>query len=432
MVCIGIYLLLVLYMILKKKKKLPENCYGKTSTQIFGCLLAANTLAFLLLVIDTGGNSGGKQERILRNHHGRGTKTEELQMTIPGKVKREPVKIKVQEQAYTKKEIQALFKKVVQELDTVILGKNKSKDRVETNLNLIQTVPDTGISMEWALNRYDVMNIYGELQKGELKEEGTLVEIRGVMHYDTEEALYVTNVRIYPLKKTGNQKVVSEVQKMTEESDRQTKEQKALKLPTTWKGEKVIWTKPVNRRGYVVLALGGVGAGLLLLLKKQKEYKKRQERRQQMMLDYPEIVNKFMLLLGAGMTVKNAWKKIVSDYAEQREILGMRYAYEEMNQTLRQMQGGVTEAESYERFGKRCGLQPYLKLGALLSQNLRKGTKGLSDLLQLEAIQAFEERKNLAKRLGEEASTKLLVPMFFMLAIVLVIVIVPAFLSVQI
>ncbi|MEG0227869.1 MAG: hypothetical protein RR683_04070, partial [Lachnospiraceae bacterium] len=77
------------------------------------------------------------------------------------------------------------------------------------------------------------------------------------------------------------------------------------------------------------------------------------------------------------------------------------------------------------------GLQPYLKLGALLSQNLRKGTKGLSDLLQLEAIQAFEERKNLAKRLGEEASTKLLVPMFFMLAIVLVIVIVPAFLSVQ-
>ena len=36
-----------------------------------------------------------------------------------------------------------------------------------------------------------------------------------------------------------------------------------------------------------------------------------------------------------------------------------------------------------------------------------------------------------AKRAGEEAGTKLLLPMFLMLAVVLVIVIVPAFLSVQ-
>ena len=53
-------------------------------------------------------------------------------------------------------------------------------------------------------------------------------------------------------------------------------------------------------------------------------------------------------------------------------------------------------------------------------------------MLKLEAIQAFEERKAKARRLGEEAGTKLLLPMFLMLAIVLVIVIVPAFLSVQI
>ncbi len=66
-----------------------------------------------------------------------------------------------------------------------------------------------------------------------------------------------------------------------------------------------------------------------------------------------------------------------------------------------------------------------------MSQNLRKGTKGLTQMLRMEAIQAFEERKARAKRLGEEAGTKLLAPMFLMLAVVLVIVIVPAFLSIQ-
>ena len=67
------------------------------------------------------------------------------------------------------------------------------------------------------------------------------------------------------------------------------------------------------------------------------------------------------------------------------------------------MDSGVTEAEGYENFGRRCDLQIYIRLGALLSQNLRKGTKGLSELLKLESIQAFEERKARAKRLGEEA-----------------------------
>ena len=56
----------------------------------------------------------------------------------------------------------------------------------------------------------------------------------------------------------------------------------------------------------------------------------------------------------------------------------------------------------------------------------------VSELLKLESIQAFEERKARAKRLGEEAGTKLLLPMFLMLAVVLIIVIVPAFLTMQI
>ena len=67
-----------------------------------------------------------------------------------------------------------------------------------------------------------------------------------------------------------------------------------------------------------------------------------------------------------------------------------------------------------------------------MSQNLRIGTKGMTQILKNEHQQPFEERKARARRKGEEAGTKLLLPMFLMLAVVLVIVIVPAFLSVQI
>ena len=96
------------------------------------------------------------------------------------------------------------------------------------------------------------------------------------------------------------------------------------------------------------------------------------------------------------------------------------------------MKSGIAEAESYERFARRCGLTVYMKFGALLSQNLKKGTKGLADIFRMEAVQAMEDRKSRAKRLGEEAGTKLLVPMFLMLAVVMAVIIIPAFWSIQI
>ena len=85
----------------------------------------------------------------------------------------------------------------------------------------------------------------------------------------------------------------------------------------------------------------------------------------------------------------------------------------------------------YENYGTRCGISVYKKFGMMLSQNLRKGTKGLTELLGREAEDAFEERKNLAKKIGEEAGTKLMIPMFLMLIIVFAMVIVPAFFSIQ-
>lgn len=95
------------------------------------------------------------------------------------------------------------------------------------------------------------------------------------------------------------------------------------------------------------------------------------------------------------------------------------------------MQSGITEAECYEHFGKRIGLPSYVKLGALLSQNLRKGTKGLTEILAQEAMQAYEERRQFMKKQGEEISTKLLLPMSMMLIVVLTIVVVPAFLTIS-
>ena len=62
-------------------------------------------------------------------------------------------------------------------------------------------------------------------------------------------------------------------------------------------------------------------------------------------------------------------------------------------------------------------------------QNLKKGNKELLSVMQQEAKASFEERRNTARKLGEEAETKLLLPMIVMLAITMLIIIIPAYYS---
>ena len=94
-----------------------------------------------------------------------------------------------------------------------------------------------------------------------------------------------------------------------------------------------------------------------------------------------------------------------------------------------EMDSGVAEMEAYRRFGERCGQMKYKTFSTILIQNLQKGSHRMEDLLEKEALEAWDERKRKARVLGETAATKLLVPMVMMLAVVMAIIMIPAFLS---
>ncbi len=133
------------------------------------------------------------------------------------------------------------------------------------------------------------------------------------------------------------------------------------------------------------------------------------------------------------MTVKRAFCRIAFSYREKRkkQQTGLCIVCEEMLITCHEMESGVGEERAYERFGERCGLESYRKLGNILSQNLRKGGTAMTVLLEKEVENAFEERKSAAKRYGEEAGTKLLFPMILMLGMIMAILIVPAVMAFQ-
>ena len=160
------------------------------------------------------------------------------------------------------------------------------------------------------------------------------------------------------------------------------------------------------------------------ILEEEKVQESVKKKKTGLMMDYASFLYKLTSLLRAGLTIRGAFEKI----AETKQVR-KHYIDEEVRKCCNEMRSGIAEAQAYENFGRRCQIPEYIKTGTLLAQNLRKGSDGLADLLEAEALRGMEERQNLARKLGEQAGTKLLFPMMLMLGVVMVILMAPAFLS---
>ena len=367
---------------------------------------------------------------VSRNSQGQGEREEKLKVQIGDT--EETMTVTVGEQEYTQEQLDKVFREAGEQLEKLVLGENESLDEVRSSLNLVSSIPDTGISVSWEVDEHETMNLQGELKTENLTDEGTLVKLTAVLSYKEETAETAFFARLYPPRLNQTEKLLKRLDEEIGRMDEETKEDEYLSLPSNVDGIPVIWKYGRNFRALGLMLMGAAAALFLYAAEQEKQKNRKKEREVQMALDYPQMVSKLTLYLGAGMTVRKAWYRIAEDYELSKEEKGKREVYEEMLYTMHEIQGGGSEGECYEKFGERCALPAYKKFGAMLSQNLKKGTKGLAPLLKQEADNAFEERKSLAKRLGEEAGTRMLLPMFLMLAVVLVIIVVPAFFSIQI
>ena len=197
-------------------------------------------------------------------------------------------------------------------------------------------------------------------------------------------------------------------------------------LPSDWEGRKLEWKTPYDTTGNMLAAIFLAAAFVMIVIIAREEQKARTKRYEELMMDYPGLIMKFTLLVQAGMTVRNTFRKMASDYKNKNE---KRIAYEELVTACHEMESGISEMEAYRRFGERCGHVKYKTFATLLIQNLQKGSRHMGEMLEKESVEAWDDRKRKAKVQGEAATTKLLFPMILMLGVVMAIVMLPACLS---
>ena len=363
---------------------------------------------------------------IERNAYGGGDVPVELSAQIDGE-EDEIFQYIVEERKYTKEEAEALYQSAVQILPEIICGQNDSLEDVRHDLELVTRIEDYPFELSWESSSYALVNTDGTVDNTKI-DEGVVVMLTAHIRYERYSWDYQLYVQVNPVIYTHRETVRRHIEELLHMQQEYTENQELMILPDSVESEPIIWKEIIrDSSGYfLILILAAVG---LLYWGSGKELDRQLEQRKgELLLDYPEIVNKLALYMGAGMTIRNAFLKMGEDYKRQQKER-RRYIYEEILIACNELQSGRPESEVYDHFGRRCQVPAYMKLSTLLSQNIRKGSNDLLLMLRQEADNAFAERKNMAKKLGEEAGTKLLLPMMMMLCIVMVIIMIPAYFS---
>ncbi|GJM78247.1 hypothetical protein HMSSN139_07430 [Paenibacillus sp. HMSSN-139] len=175
--------------------------------------------------------------------------------------------------------------------------------------------------------------------------------------------------------------------------------------------------------GVAGFVIGGLLAVLVPMALINDLHRKVQRREQAVLLELPELLNKIVLLVGAGSTVQQAIKLCLD---RKREQAG-HPLYRELLQMQKEWEGGDSFQQAMEGFSKRCGIQEVAAFTTAVLLNYRRGGEEFALALRDLSHSLWEKRKAVGKTLGEQASSKLVFPMVLLFMAVLILVGAPAF-----
>ena len=408
--------------------RLTQEYLIKKLGTVIAIAVAGGLLSIAVLTADIRHTEELTDGAIERNDYGGGEKTVSLDIYRDGKLFQRDKPIVIDERKYTEDEMRQIFTLVAEELEASLPGENSSADHIDRDLVLLKESAVYPVSVEWLISDYDVLTSSGHIRDDFHDINGREVKLTAGLSYEQFSEDHVFHVKVFPAYREADDRLSHDIDMSISDLAHDTACSSIQSLPDRVDGFRISYAKALPHTWIYILFVTALGAAAVYIGKDRDLKAEVSEREREMLLDYPEIVSKLTLLVGAGLTLRAAFEKVAADY-KNRTYGRKSYACEEMLITVYRMRSGVSEYEAYLDFGKRCAVRRYTKLGALFSQNIKKGSAGLLSELEKEVRDAFEERKAAARKRGEEAGTKLLLPMAMMLSVVMIVIIVPAFMA---
>lgn len=162
---------------------------------------------------------------------------------------------------------------------------------------------------------------------------------------------------------------------------------------------------------------------ILAVFTKLKIDAKIKEQHEQILLDYPNVLSKMALLINAGMILREAWVSVSES--------GSGKLYLEMQNATKKIENGYSDLQAYEELAEACKVNEIKKFVSIICQNVQKGSSELTHVLKELSVDAWTLKKNVAKMRGDNAGSKLIIPVMISFAAILMMIMVPIMTGMQ-
>ncbi|MCR4717137.1 MAG: hypothetical protein K5656_08145 [Lachnospiraceae bacterium] len=332
----------------------------------------------------------------------------------------EEIKVKVSPREYSQNELEAYIDDAFKKGFKIALNENESFDMIQGPLKLVDSIDNNPARLSWELDSDSVFDSNGEL----LSEitETKLESIRLIVRLQGVEKLQSMDIVIYPEIMTKEEMRSANLVNEISQIDASNKTKKSIAIPKAIKGVRLNKEDEKKNSSYIFLLI--IIFIFLLYMKERQDVSNEEKLRKEILIsEYPELINKLVLYIGAGNTIKSSFIRISEEEDKSNPL------YMELSAMVNEINAGVSEEKCYEKTGKRLKEQCYIRMFNLLLQNLSKGSSFVMTALKNERLKALKAKRDYAKKKGEEASTKLLFPMILLLLVSMIIVMLPALLS---
>ncbi|MCR4610621.1 MAG: hypothetical protein K5644_01865 [Lachnospiraceae bacterium] len=408
--------LLIVTIILSKTKKIGSLMTPKIkkiviAVELVGIVASVGELVMNNVLFD---NS------LSRPAAGEADTTEELQYETNGN--KTDITLDVPAALHSKEEKESFIENAKEEIDDTFIGDNEDLDNINQAVVMKESYADGMVKAEWQLSDYKIIGADGEINYENLDKE-KIIEANVTLTCEDMSDVYSFSFRVEPFDTSSVMGIDYYIKKAIRELFKE--EGETITLPDKVGDNEVVWNKKYTFLG-AKIALLGIFAAIVMVIGQMKEDKNKQANYlKRLERDYPKIVEGLALYVGAGLSVKNSIYRLCEEYINRRDKKE-EPGFEGLLKMCREIEEGRSEIKAYESLPEYCPTREYRRLSSLLTNNLRKGTKGLIDQLNKEEEDAFDMERAYVKIAGEEASTKLLFPMIGLLGIVLIIIIAPS------
>jgi len=406
----------------KTREEVRERLYRELRPRLlYGGLMAV----FLLALAFVFGTPEPEEAGIIRPAPGEASASVQIQVELGEERKTVPMEIGPLE--YEESRIEELHIQATEYLEHVVPGENKDFYHVTESLVFPGILPATGGEIYWTTDAPWLVTSEGEVLNASLEEPVT-VQIHAEVFYGSESRFFEKEAVIYPAVYTEEELLLRKIQLELVAQEQVSRKEKRFVLPESVLGYRIEQVEMEKVSGRTFLILLAVIVPLFLYSNYFGNLDTcRKERKEQAESSYTEFVTKLSLLLAAGISVRQAFVRLAEEY---EKSYGPQFVLSaELKVTKQELDNGRSESVVYEAFGRRIGVLAYRRMASLLTRNVSKGVQDMRSLLLQEAREVMAQDRAKIRQKGEQAGTKLLLPMMGLLVLVFAVLLVPAFQS---